>query len=198
MLTFLSAQARRLEHEQDARKLVKEKLENTNDSDLFSVLKSLSFEYFRDIERETGIKDSDNVLCSGFAYFFSEYEEEFQIDITHEDGKWTLRRVLQELDSFLAGYYHRIRTEFRGSTDEIVISSNTGVRAILRAVRRFLIPKASEEVATSSSPTGDTKHSTPEVTEDEIAAPKTRVSQRQKKVLSQRCHCRQRQPRRLP
>lgn len=69
------------------------------------LLKSLTYDYWYDVQMTSGIKDSNNVLCTALVKFFSEYEAELRINIAHEQGNRTLRRSLQELDSFVASYY---------------------------------------------------------------------------------------------
>ena len=104
------------------------------------MLKDLTYEYWSRTERPSPIKDIDNILCSGFAEFFDEYETEFGIKIElHRDGQRTLKKALQ--------FPQPPPGIFTNGCPDSMRTNRESVSAILFTVWNFLIAKASEEVA---------------------------------------------------
>lgn len=129
---------------------------------LLQSFQSLIWEYWYNIQIKTGIQDASNVLCTGLVDFFSEYEGEFGIIIAHEDGARTLRRALQELDSFVSPYYPKgKKPECRKRNSNVLSATEVSVLAVLWGVRAFLIAKASEGVAEPPASTLSSQASLP-------------------------------------
>jgi hypothetical protein len=140
-LIFSSAQDHILEGEAGSRNKITGKLAGTDDSKLDSVFMELTFEYWSVANGAPA-----NTLCSGLVHFFSEYETEYQIHIVKMDGKRTLKKVWRELHSFFIPYYENGGPAFRAQSNKIVHGDECTLQAAHRAVRSFLIEKASKEI----------------------------------------------------
>ena len=133
----------------EAREVVQRALEN-GDEDIRDLLGKLMVEFCGQV-RST-IQDPDNILCTSLAFFFREYAVEFRIDIAKIGvSKRTLRCALQELDSFLSREHYDGVYPTR-SNRTTIIACDGSVDAILQAVRKFLIKKASEDINRDPAP----------------------------------------------
>ena len=148
MLNSTSAYyGRVLDCEIEARAVVQKALKNSGE-DIRDLLGKFMIEFCGQVRSSTGIQDPDNILCTSLVDFFVEYKVEFGIDITNvEVKKRTLRCALQQLDSFLsANHYSKKGPGYSNRTANIIAASQQSVNVILRAVRKFLIEKASEKI----------------------------------------------------
>jgi hypothetical protein len=131
----------------EARGVVQKALKNSGE-DIRDLLGKFMIEFCGQVRSSTGIQDPDNILCTSLVDFFLEYKVEFGIDITNVDvKKRTLRCALQQLDSFLsANHYSKKGPGYSNWTANIIAASQKSLNVILRAVRKFLIEKASEKI----------------------------------------------------
>lgn len=131
----------------EARGVVQKALKNSGE-DIRDLLGKFMIEFCGQVRSSTGIQDPDNILCTSLVDFFLEYKVEFGIDITNVDViKRTLRCALQQLDSFLsANHYSKKGPGYSNRTANIIAVSQKSLNVILRAVRKFLIEKASEKI----------------------------------------------------
>ena len=154
LLNATSAYSGRLpDCEIEAREIVQKALENS-DEDIRGLLGKLMMEFCGQVRSSTGIQDADNILCTSLVDFFREYAAEFRIDVAPVGViKRTLRCALQELDSFLSGaHYNGTYPMWCNRTNHTIVASIYSVVAVLQAVRKFLIEKASEDIDRDQAP----------------------------------------------